>query len=54
VLWGKITGLYIGLTGFLGGMLTQTFWLWRRSRAAIRSACERDEEWIRSQSGNAE
>jgi len=44
VLWGKTTGLYIGLAGFLGGMLTQTFWLWHRSKKAIRSACERDKK----------
>jgi len=54
VLWGKITGLYIGLAGFLGGMLTQTFWLWRRSRAAIRSTRERDDEWMKIHSWNAE
>ena len=42
VVWGGMTGLYIGLIAFSFGMLIQTFWLWVRSRPVIRSLCERD------------
>jgi len=36
VLWGNITGLYVGLAAFGIGMLGQTAWLWRRSRSKIQ------------------
>ncbi len=43
VLWGEITGLYVGLIAFSAGMLFQTIWLWVRSRPAMHALCERDE-----------
>ncbi len=42
VVWGKMTGLYIGLAAFSLGMLIQTSWLWVRSRKALGSLCVRD------------
>nr|MBN1229651.1 hypothetical protein [Anaerolineae bacterium] len=36
VAWGKITGLYIGLSGFALATGLQTLWLWIRSRRAIQ------------------
>ena len=42
VAWGKIPGLYVGLGAFSFGMLTQTFWLWVRSRSPRRILNERD------------
>ncbi len=38
VYWGRITGLYVGLTAFSVGTLAQTGWLWVRSRPAMRMA----------------
>jgi uncharacterized membrane protein len=43
VLWGKMTGLYVGLIAFSTGMLFQTIWLWIRSRPAMHLLCERDD-----------
>ncbi len=45
VIWGKMTGLYIGLAAFSFGMLIQTFWLWVRSRPVLRALCERDHRF---------
>jgi hypothetical protein len=42
VLWGRITGLYIGLATLTISMLLQTLWLWYRSRPVIRLVGERD------------
>ena len=42
VLNGKIIGLYIGLVAYVIGMIVQTFWLWVRSRPAMRSLRQRD------------
>lgn len=42
VVWGKMTGLYIGLAAFSVGMLLQTLWLWVRSRPTFLALCERD------------
>lgn len=42
VVWGKTTGLYIGLAAFSLAMLIQTFWLWARSRKALHALCVRD------------
>jgi hypothetical protein len=35
ILWGRVTGLYVGLAGFAISMLAQTAWLWVRSRPAV-------------------
>jgi hypothetical protein len=43
VTWGKIAGLYVGLAAFSFGMLTQTIWLWIRSRPGLRTLSERDQ-----------
>jgi hypothetical protein len=43
VLWGRITGLYVGLAAVSLGRLMQTVWLWYRSRPAVESVEERDE-----------
>jgi hypothetical protein len=37
VAWGQVTGLYIGLIAFGTSTLTQTAWLWQRSRPAVRA-----------------
>jgi hypothetical protein len=42
VAWGQVTGLYIGMIAFATGMSVQTFWLFVRSRAAMRSVQARD------------
>lgn len=42
VLWGRTTGLYVGLTTLTISMLVQTLWLWYRSRAVIYVVRERD------------
>lgn len=44
VIWGAITGLFVGLAAFDIAMLTQTLWLWHRSRPALQAAAERDEQ----------
>ena len=43
VLWGGAVGLYIGLIAFVAANLTQTAWLWLRSRTAERAVSERDQ-----------
>lgn len=35
VAWGRLTGLYVGLTGMVIATLTQTAWLWWRARPAL-------------------
>ena len=47
VIWGKTTGLYIGLAAFFISMFTQTIWLWYRSRPVIAMATARDENQTR-------
>lgn len=44
VVWGRITGLYVGLAAFGTGMLGQTVWLWRRSRSEIRDLRRQDSQ----------
>ncbi len=43
VIWGQVTGLYVGLVGLTVGVLAQTVWLWYRSRPAMRVTQARDE-----------
>jgi hypothetical protein len=43
VWWGRTTGIYIGLVTLLLSMLTQTCWLFLRSRAVMRSVVQRDQ-----------
>ena len=43
IAWGKIPGLYIGVSGFSLGMTVQTGWLWHRSRPALKKVYERDQ-----------
>jgi hypothetical protein len=42
IAWGAVTGLYVGLAAFTAGFLTQTLWLWLRSRPAIEAVQRRD------------
>ena len=42
VIWGKMTGLYIGLIAFSAGMIFQTLWLFIRSRAPMALLIARD------------
>ena len=42
VSWGQMMGLYVGMAAFVTGIFTQTFWLWRRSRPAMRALQVRD------------
>lgn len=44
VLSRAVIGLFVGLAAFDLAMLTQTIWLWHRSRPALRAAAERDEQ----------
>jgi len=43
VVWGQVTGLYVGLVGLTVGVLAQTAWLWYRSRPAMQVTQARDE-----------
>ncbi|MFO7741461.1 MAG: hypothetical protein R6X31_04010 [Anaerolineae bacterium] len=43
VVWGRTAGLYVGLAAVTLGRLTQTIWLWYRSRPAVTRVNERDE-----------
>jgi hypothetical protein len=43
VLWGKVTGLYIGLTSFVLSTFIQTVWPWYRSQRIIYEVHQRDE-----------
>ncbi len=42
VIWGKTTGLYIGLGAMSVSMFVQTVWLWYRSRPVMHSVQLRD------------
>jgi hypothetical protein len=43
VLWGKTTGLYVGMAALSLSMLTQSLWLWRRSSPVFQALKDRDE-----------
>jgi hypothetical protein len=43
VVWGKVTGLYIGLVSFVLSTFIQTVWLWYRSQQVINAVQQRDE-----------
>jgi hypothetical protein len=40
VVWGRTTGLYIGLGAFVIAMIAQTIWLWLRSKPALDPVLE--------------
>jgi hypothetical protein len=42
VVWGRTTGLYIGMTVFTISMTLQTAWLWLRSRQILKAVEIRD------------
>lgn len=42
VAWGQMTGLYVGLTALVIGVLMQTVWLWERSRPLLSALQSRD------------
>lgn len=46
VLSGKFTGLFVGLFGFSLANLTQTIWLWIRSRKIMREVGIRDVDAV--------
>jgi hypothetical protein len=43
VAWGQVAGVYVGLLAFSAAMVTQTVWLWVRSRSALQAVYTRDE-----------
>lgn len=53
VIWGRTTGLYIGLAAMLISMLVQTVWLWYRSRPVMLAVIKRDSERISPQPAGA-
>jgi hypothetical protein len=42
VLWGRVAGLYVGLTAVSLGRILQTVWLWYRSRSVMECMERRD------------
>ena len=44
VSWGRVAGAYVGVAGLMIANLTQTLWLWLRSRPLIASLAARPEE----------
>lgn len=50
VMWARVAGLYIALASFSVSAISQTFWLWLRSRSARNSVFQRDASIIESQS----
>jgi len=38
MVWGQMSGLYVGLAAMATGMLAQIAWLWQRRRLAMRAA----------------
>lgn len=46
ILLGNITGLYVGMSGFVAANLAQAGWLWLRSRAILQRIKRRDEKWL--------
>ncbi len=45
VFWGQMTGLFVGWTAFSLGAFVQAYWLWRRSRPAVKALKRQDEAW---------
>ncbi len=43
VIWSRITGLYIAMTGFSLAIACQVVWLWWRSRKVMKSVRKRDQ-----------
>lgn len=50
VMWAQVAGLYIALASFSVSAMSQTIWLWFRSRSARNSVFLRDASIIESQS----
>lgn len=46
VVWGQITGLYVGTFAFAFAILTQIIWQWYRSRRVREQVKNRDEEFL--------
>ena len=42
VIWGRATGLYVGIVGFMVGLIIQVLWLWHRSRPVLQAIQIRD------------
>ena len=42
VIWGEAPGIYVGIVGLVAGHLARTFWLWVRTRNAMRSLHARE------------
>ncbi len=51
VIFGRATGLYVGMMSLVAGTLVQTGWLWWRSRPAIESARKKDALMAKSGAG---
>jgi hypothetical protein len=45
VVWGEATGLYVAWTAFSIGSVLQTFWLWLRSRPAMKMIAAREAKF---------
>ncbi len=43
VVWGRVTGLYIGLAAFLISSTVQNIWLWYRSQPVLEQVRKRDQ-----------
>jgi hypothetical protein len=54
VIWGRMTGLYVGLAALGFGILAQTSWLWWRSHPAMHALQVRDEALAAAQVGVGE
>lgn len=46
IVWGEVTGLYMGWAGFAVGNLARSGWLWYRSRPLMRYLRARDGEGL--------
>jgi hypothetical protein len=46
VIWGGVTGLYIGLAAFLISSTVQNIWLWYRSQPVFEVVRKRDQEHL--------
>lgn len=46
VLWGQVTGLYVGLVAFGTGRWMQIVWLWWRSRGVVQGLREREDAQV--------
>ncbi len=53
VVWGQLTGLYVGMGAFGVAILAQTAWLWHRSRPVMRHLRAREADSLSLQATSA-